>query len=93
MIALVDSGSVRTLMNVSTYKRLNICKPTRSAPDLVTLTGTMVPTAGVIGVCTDNGLSLNNVVLTSGMGVPVLISTDVLEANQGIMDYSKGVLL
>ena len=30
MIALVDSGSVRTLMNVSTYKRLNICKPTQT---------------------------------------------------------------
>ena len=93
MNALVDSGSVRTLMNVSMYESLNLPPPTRSAPDLVTLTGTMVPTAGVVDVCINHGLVLNNVVLTSGMGVPLLIGTDILETNEGVLDYSRNVLL
>ena len=87
--ALVDSVSCRTLMNVSTYESFNLPSPTRSTPDLVTVTGTTVPTAGVVDICLDTGLVLNNVVLTSGMGVPVLIGTDVLEANGGVLDYSQ----
>ena len=43
-------------------------------------------------ICTNDGIRLNNVVLTSGMGVPLLIGTDVLEANNGILDYSSNVL-
>ena len=74
------------------YESLKLPPPTRSAPDLVTLTGTTVPTAGVVDVRMDNNLMLCNVVLTSGMGVPLLIGTDVLEANDGILDYSKNVL-
>ena len=74
------------------YESLKLPPPTRSAPDLVTLTGTTVPTAGVVDVRMDNNLMLCNVVLTSGMGVPMLIGTDVLEANDGILDYSKNVL-
>ena len=69
-------------------KVLNFVNPL-GLPDLVTLTGTTVPT----DVCMDNGLVLNNVVLTSGMGVPLLIGTDVLETNQGVLDYSRNVLL
>ena len=46
MNALIDSRSVRTLMNGKMYESLNLCEPTRSAPDLVTLTGTTVPTGG-----------------------------------------------
>ena len=90
--ALVDSGSCRTLLNVSTYESLNLPPPTRSAPDLVTLTGTAVPTAGVVDICTNDGIELNNVVLTSGMGVPLLIGTDVLEANNGVLDYGCNIL-
>ena len=90
--ALVDSGSCRTLLNVSTYESFNLPSPTRSAPDLVTLTGTRVPTAGVVDICLDTGLVLNNVVLTSGMGVPLLIGTGLLEANEGVLDYSLNVL-
>ena len=41
----------------------------------------------------NNGITLYNVVLTSGMGVPVLIGTDVLEANQGVLDYSNNMLV
>ena len=74
------------------YERLRLPPPTRSAPNLATLTGTTVPTAGVVNVCLDNGVMLNDVVLTSGMGVPVLIGTDVLEANDGVLDYSRNVL-
>ena len=91
--ALVDSGSCRTLMNGELYECLKLPPPTRSAPDLVTLTGTTVPTAGVVDVRLSSGLMLNNVVLTSGMGVPLLIGTDTLEANGGILDYSRNVLL
>ena len=80
-------------MNGELYKCLKLPSPTRSAPNLVTLTGTMVPTAGVADVCLDNGIVLYNVVLTSGMGVPLLIGTDVLEANNGILDYARNVLL
>ena len=87
------SGSVRTLMNGKMYESLNLCEPTRSSPDLVTLTGTTVPTAGVSDVCLDNGLILKYVVLTSGMGVPLLIGTDVLETNAGVLDYSMNVLV
>ena len=52
-----------------------------------------MPTAGVVDVSMDNGVKLNNVVLTSGMGVPVLIGTDVLEANKGLLDYSRNILV
>ena len=93
MNALIDSGSVRTLMNGKMYESLNLCEPTRSAPDLVTLTGTTVPTAGVSDVCLDSGLVLKDVVLTSGMGVPLLIGTDVLETNAGVLDHSRNVLV
>ena len=41
----------------------------------------------------DNGLMLRDVVVTSGMGVPLLIGTDVLEVNGGIIDYSRNVLV
>ena len=30
---------------------------------------------------------------TSGMGVPLLIGTDVLETNAGVLDYSRNVLV
>ena len=90
--ALVDSGSCRTLMNGELYKCLKLPSPTRSAPNLVTLTGTVVPTAGVADVCLDNGIVLYNVVLTSGMGVPLLIGTDVLEANNGVLNYGRNTL-
>ena len=79
-------------MNGELYESLKLPPPTRSAPDLVTLTGTTVPTAGVVDVRMNNNLVLNNVVLTSGMEVPLLIGTDVLEANNGILDYSRNVL-
>ena len=80
-------------MNGELYGSLKLPPPTRSAPNLVTLTGTVVPTAGVADVCLDNGIVLYNVVLTSGMGVPLLIGTDVLEANDGVLDYSQNVLM
>ena len=53
--ALIDSGSVRTLMNGELYESLNLTTPTRS--DLVTLTGTRVPTAGVVDPCLDECFS------------------------------------
>ena len=37
-------------MNGKMYKSLNLCETTRSSPDLVTLTGTTVATAGVSDV-------------------------------------------
>ena len=80
-------------MNGKMYESLKLCAPTRPAPDLVTLTGTTVPTAGVFDICTDVGLRLMNIVVTSGMGVPLLIGTDVLEANDGVLEYSQNVLM
>ena len=47
-----------------------------------------MPTAGVVDVCLNNGLNFDNVVLTSGMGVPLLIGTDVLETNLIIVEMS-----
>ena len=58
MNALIDSGSVRTLIHGKMYESLNLCEPTRSSPDLVTLTGTTVPTAGVVDICTNDGIRL-----------------------------------
>ena len=37
--------------------------------------------------------SFKDVVLTSGMGVPLLIGTDVLETNTRVLDYSQNVLV
>ena len=65
----------------------------RPAPDLATITGTTVPTAGVSDICTDDGLVMKDVAITSGMGVPLLIGTDVLEMNKGVLDYSKDTLV
>ena len=42
-------------MNGELYESLNLTTPTRS--DLVTLTGTMVPTAGVVDLCLDECFS------------------------------------
>ena len=41
-------------MNGELYESLNLTTPTRS--DLVTLTGTRVPTAGVVDLCLDECL-------------------------------------
>ena len=75
MDALIDSGSVRTLMNVSMYERLKLPPPTRSAPDLVTLTGTTVPTAGVIDVCMNNGITLYKYWNINNSAIQILVGT------------------
>ena len=44
-------------MNGELYESLNLTTPMWSVPDLVTLTGTRVPTAGVVDLCLDECFS------------------------------------
>ena len=78
-------------MDKALYDQISPNVTLRLAPPLVTLTGTPVPVSGQ-GEFQLNNMCMN-VIVSSSMGVPLLIGTDMLERHSGMIDYENNVVI